>query len=135
VPAIHVLGGLFAEEAFLGELNGGARAARRSVLIRRGNFEDPDVDVLTTIVNLLRIAFVAAFSHSLVGSVNLRDVSSDVFRFGEEAEPPHDAQSDTRSHAASGAMSAASSAKKVKTNRPARGRGVASRSSRSERRD
>jgi hypothetical protein len=60
----------------------------------RGNFEDPDVDVLTTIVNLLRNAFVAAFSHSLEGSINLRDVASDVRRFGDEAEPPQDAQSD-----------------------------------------
>ncbi|HVJ30319.1 MAG TPA: DUF748 domain-containing protein [Gammaproteobacteria bacterium] len=60
----------------------------------RGNFEDPDVEVLTTIVNLLRNAFVAAFSHSLEGSINLRDVASDVRRFGDEAEPPQDAQSD-----------------------------------------
>jgi hypothetical protein len=60
----------------------------------RGEFQDPDVDVLTTIVNLLRNAFVAAFSHSLEGSINLRDVASDVRGFGDEAEPPQDAQSD-----------------------------------------
>ncbi|HET7609589.1 MAG TPA: DUF748 domain-containing protein [Gammaproteobacteria bacterium] len=44
----------------------------------RGEIEDPDVDLLTTIVNLLRNAFVAAFSHSLEGSINLRDVAGDV---------------------------------------------------------
>jgi len=60
----------------------------------RGQFEDPKVDVLTTIVNLLRNAFVAAFSHSLEGSINLRDVASDVSRFGDQAEAPQDAQQD-----------------------------------------
>jgi hypothetical protein len=44
----------------------------------RGEIEDPDVDLVTTIVNLLRNAFVAAFSHSLDGSINLRDVARDV---------------------------------------------------------
>jgi len=52
----------------------------------RGELEDPDVDVVTTIVNLLRNAFVAAFSHSLEGSINLRDVASDVRGFGDEPE-------------------------------------------------
>jgi hypothetical protein len=60
----------------------------------RGQFEDPKVDVLTTIVNLLRNAFVAAFSHSLEGSINLRDVESDVSRFGEPVEPPKDGPQD-----------------------------------------
>ncbi|HEY3516706.1 MAG TPA: DUF748 domain-containing protein [Gammaproteobacteria bacterium] len=60
----------------------------------RGEFQDPDVDVLTTIVNLIRNAFVAAFSHSLEGSINLRDVASDVRGFGDEVEPPPDAQAD-----------------------------------------
>ena len=36
----------------------------------RGEITDPDVDVVTAIVNLLRNAFVAAFSHSLEGSIN-----------------------------------------------------------------
>jgi hypothetical protein len=44
----------------------------------RGELMEPDVDLVTTIVNLLRNAFVAAFSHSLEGSINLRDVASDV---------------------------------------------------------
>jgi hypothetical protein len=44
----------------------------------RGEIEDPDVDILTTMVNLLRNAFVAAFSHSLEGSINLRDVAGEV---------------------------------------------------------
>ena len=45
---------------------------------RRREVEDPDVDLLTTMVNLLRNAFVAAFSHSLDGSITLRDVATDV---------------------------------------------------------
>jgi hypothetical protein len=60
----------------------------------RGEFQDPQVDVLTAIVNLLRNAFVAGFAHSFDGSINLRDVASDVRSFGDEAEPSQDAQSD-----------------------------------------
>lgn len=52
----------------------------------RGELEDPDVDVVTTIVNLLRNAFVAAFSHSLEGSINLRDVASDLPGFGDQPQ-------------------------------------------------
>ena len=44
--------------------------------------------ILTTIVNLLRNAFVAGFSHSFEGSISLRNVASDVSRFGETVEPP-----------------------------------------------
>jgi hypothetical protein len=44
----------------------------------RGEIENPDVDLLTTMANLLRNAFVAAFSHSLEGSINLRDVAGEV---------------------------------------------------------
>src|SRR5690349_18809299 len=44
----------------------------------RGELEDPHVDIVATIVNLLRNAFVAAFAHSLEGSINLRDVASDL---------------------------------------------------------
>jgi hypothetical protein len=54
----------------------------------RGEFQDPDVDIVTTIVNLLRNAFVAGFSHSFEGSISLRDVASDVSQFGETVEPP-----------------------------------------------
>ena len=43
----------------------------------RGELEDPDVGALTAMVNLLRNAFVAAFSHSLEGSINLRDVAGE----------------------------------------------------------
>ena len=60
----------------------------------RGELQDPKVDVLTTIVNLLRNAFVAGFAHSFEGSISLRNVESDVSRFGEPVEPPKDAQSD-----------------------------------------
>jgi hypothetical protein len=59
----------------------------------RGEIEDPDVDILTTMVNLLRNAFVAAFAHSLEGSINLRDVASDVRGLGDQ---PDSAQEDGR---------------------------------------
>jgi hypothetical protein len=58
----------------------------------RGEIEDPDVDLLTTIMNLLRNAFVAAFSHSLDGSITLRDVASDVRCLA--GEPPAEQQPD-----------------------------------------
>jgi hypothetical protein len=43
----------------------------------RGEIAEPDVDLLTTMVNLMRNAFVAAFSHSFEGSINLGDVATD----------------------------------------------------------
>jgi hypothetical protein len=43
-----------------------------------GEIESPDAGILTAMVNLARNAFVAAFSRSLDGSINLRDVASDV---------------------------------------------------------
>lgn len=41
-----------------------------------GDIDDPDADVLATIFNVLRNAFVSAFSDSLEHSVNLRDLSA-----------------------------------------------------------
>jgi hypothetical protein len=61
----------------------------------RGELTDPDVGLLTTITNLLRNAFVAAFSHSLEGSINLRDVASDVRCLS--GEPPAAEQPDNES--------------------------------------
>jgi hypothetical protein len=58
----------------------------------RGELSDPDVDLLTTLVNLMRNAFVAAFSHSLEGSITLRDVASDVRCLS--GEPPAERQPD-----------------------------------------
>jgi hypothetical protein len=58
----------------------------------RGELTEPDVDLVTTIVNLMRNAFVAAFSHSLEGSINLRDVASDVRCLS--GEPPAEDQPD-----------------------------------------
>jgi hypothetical protein len=58
----------------------------------RGELAEPDVDLVTTIVNLMRNAFVAAFSHSLEGSINLRDVASDVRCLS--GEPPAEDQPD-----------------------------------------
>ena len=52
----------------------------------RGEIENPDVDILPAMVNLMRNAFVAAFSHSLEGSITLRDVASDVRGFGDDPE-------------------------------------------------
>lgn len=42
-----------------------------------GSIDNPDADVWMTIVNILRNAFVNAFSNSLERSVNLKDVKSD----------------------------------------------------------
>ena len=58
----------------------------------RGEIAEPDVDVLTTMVNLMRNAFVAAFSHSLEGSITLRDVATDVRCLS--GEPPATEQPD-----------------------------------------
>jgi hypothetical protein len=58
----------------------------------RGEIEDPSVDLLATMVNLLRNAFVAAFSHSLDGSITLRDVATDVRCLS--GEPPAQDQPD-----------------------------------------
>jgi hypothetical protein len=57
-----------------------------------GELDDPDVDLLTTIVNLLRNAFVSAFSRSLEGSITLRDVAREVR--GLTGEPAADEQPD-----------------------------------------
>ncbi len=46
-----------------------------------GNLDDPRAGILAALVNLVRNAFVAAFAHSLEGSVSLRDV-------GEHLECP-----------------------------------------------
>lgn len=64
----------------------------------RGELTDPDVDLVTTIANLLRNAFVAAFSHSLEGSINLRDVAGDVRCLSGEpaAEEQPDGESSRR---------------------------------------
>ena len=58
----------------------------------RGEFEDPSPDIVTAMVNLLRNAFVAAFSHSLEGSITLRDVATDVRCLA--GEPPAEEQPD-----------------------------------------
>jgi hypothetical protein len=47
-----------------------------------GRLENPEAGVLNAIVNLLRNAFVGAFTHSLEGTVSLRDVDT-----GVELEP------------------------------------------------
>jgi hypothetical protein len=42
-----------------------------------GEIENPDAGTLAAIVNVLRNAFVAAFTHSIDGTINLRDVDPD----------------------------------------------------------
>jgi Domain of Unknown Function (DUF748) len=51
-----------------------------------GEFENPKAGILPAIVNLLRNAFVAAFAHSLEGSIDFRDVGEDAacFRTGDQ---------------------------------------------------
>ena len=52
--------------------------AERSATRPCDEIENPDADILTAMVTLAGDAFVAAFSHSLEGSINLRDVAGDV---------------------------------------------------------
>jgi hypothetical protein len=54
----------------------------------RGEYENPRVSIIEAVVNLLRNAFVAAFAHSLEGTVSLRNVAEDVRTFGEPQDPP-----------------------------------------------
>lgn len=42
-----------------------------------GELDSPDAGVMATVVNLLRNAFVAAFSHSLEGTVSIEDVDAE----------------------------------------------------------
>lgn len=42
-----------------------------------GELENPEADVLSTIVNLFRNAFVSAFTHAVEGTVTLHDVRTD----------------------------------------------------------
>jgi hypothetical protein len=58
----------------------------------RGEIQQPDAELLPAMINLLRNAFVAAFSHSLEGSISLRDVASDVRCL--QGEPPAENQPD-----------------------------------------
>ena len=44
----------------------------------KGTLDDPKVSVWETIASVLRNAFVAAFAHSLEGSITLRDVKKDL---------------------------------------------------------
>ena len=50
----------------------------------QGELENPEAGVLTAVVNLLRNAFVAAFAHSLEGSISFRDVAKDVRCLNED---------------------------------------------------
>jgi hypothetical protein len=39
-----------------------------------GELDDPDAEIMSAVVNLLRNAFVAAFTHSIEGTVDIEDV-------------------------------------------------------------
>ncbi|HET7134136.1 MAG TPA: DUF748 domain-containing protein, partial [Gammaproteobacteria bacterium] len=59
----------------------------------RGEYDDPRVGLIEALVNLLRNAFVAAFAHSLEGTVSLRDVAEDVrTQGGVEAPAPEQSE-------------------------------------------
>jgi hypothetical protein len=60
----------------------------------RGEYENPRVSIVEAMVNLLRNAFVAAFAHSLEGTVSLRDVAEDVRTFGDTQNPPEPKKSE-----------------------------------------
>ena len=66
--------------------------AERSATRPCDEIETPDADILTAMVTLAGDAFVAAFSHSLEGSINLRDVAGDVRCLS--GEPPTSDQPD-----------------------------------------
>src|SRR5690606_6313667 len=51
-----------------------------------GELENPDAGLLPAIVNLARNAFVAAFAHSLEGSIDFDDVAPAARCLGDEAE-------------------------------------------------
>jgi hypothetical protein len=51
----------------------------------RGEIESPEAGIIPAIVGLARNAFVAAFSHSLEGSISLRNVVDDVRCLGSDA--------------------------------------------------
>jgi hypothetical protein len=51
-----------------------------------GEFEDPRVGVLPTLMNLLRNAFIASFAHALQGTIDLEDVAGDPACFGPDTQ-------------------------------------------------
>jgi len=48
-----------------------------------GKIENPDADIVATIVSVLRNAFVSAFARSLEGSVGVREVKEDLSKYSE----------------------------------------------------
>jgi hypothetical protein len=65
----------------------------------RGKIENPQAGIIPAIVGLARNAFVAAFSHSLEGSISLRNVAEGVRSLGNgdaAAEPPADSKKSAR---------------------------------------
>jgi hypothetical protein len=51
-----------------------------------GELENPRAGILAAVVNLVRNAFVAAFAHSLEGSISLRDVGEEVQCLNDEGK-------------------------------------------------
>jgi Domain of Unknown Function (DUF748) len=52
-----------------------------------GKIENPDANILETVVSVLRNAFVSAFARSLEGSVSLRDVKKNLGKIGDDEKP------------------------------------------------
>ncbi len=67
-----------------------------------GQFDDPKADILAAIVNVLRNAFVGAFTHSLEGTVSLGDPTSRKARADNERNEDAQAKNEndrTKAHA------------------------------------
>lgn len=61
-----------------------------------GELDNPDAGLLPAIVNLARNAFVAAFAHSLEGSIDFGDVAPEARCLGAEADAACDAEDDEK---------------------------------------
>lgn len=67
-----------------------------------GELEDPDVDLLSTIVTLLRNAFISALSHSIENDIQLRDVDLSGDLRAKNSDDADDAQAHDESQAEAG---------------------------------
>ncbi len=64
----------------------------------QGTLQNPKTSVWESIVSVLHNAFVAAFAHSLEGSITLRDVQKDLK--GMDSMPGQDAKKEEKKEAA-----------------------------------
>ena len=61
-----------------------------------GTIQDPDADILETVVSVLRNAFVSAFARSLEGSVSIRDVRENVAKIGDDGKTKKEKKEDEK---------------------------------------